>query len=412
MNQADRAYHTVIVGGGQAGLSMSYLLSQQGTDHVILEKADNPAESWRSRWDSFTLVTPNWQLQLPGHPYQGDDPQGFLNRDEVVDYLEAYIDLFDPPLRHGVEVENVEELQQGQGFRIQSEEGIYRAENTVIAVGTFQFPNLPEFSRDIPEDIHHLHSSAYQNPESLPNGPVMVVGSGQSGCQLAEELHESGRRIYLCTSGATRLPRRYRGRDGMWWADQLGIMDQTMEDLDSPAERFNPNPHVSGQDGGKDINLHQFAQKGIRLLGRLNDIDGTTAKLGEDLHENLARADQFAEEFYQGVDKFVEKTGMEVPDENIHPLRDGYEQEEISELDLEAAGVQSILWATGFSWDYSWVKPASLDKHGYPIQHRGVTEVPGLYFLGQHFLHTRKSGLFYGVGDDAVHIANKIQAST
>lgn len=403
---------TIIVGGGQAGLAMSYLLTQQGRDHVILEKGQRIGKSWRGRWDSFTLVTPNWQLQLPGFPYQGDDPEGFLTRDEVVRYLEEYAATFDPPLRFGVEVTAIEENDDGDGYLVHTTDRAYEAANVVVAVGAFQYPHIPAFSQDAPEEIVQLHSSEYRNPEALPEGGVLVVGSGQSGCQIAQELNESGRQVYLCTSGVGRLPRRYRGKDGMWWGVQLGMTDRTVDDLESPEERFAANPQISGKDGGQEINLHQFARDGIRLLGRLEDFRDQQAILAPDLHQNLAISDKMAAEFRKGVDKLVSKKGLDVPEESVTELQDGYEQQVITELDLEEAGIGVILWATGFDRDFSWIELPIFDEWGYPIQERGVTEYPGLYFLGLHWLHTLKSGLFLGVGDDAEHIAEHIARRT
>lgn len=396
---------TVIIGGGQTGLTMSYLLTEQGRDHVVLEKGQRIGESWRSRWDSFTLVTPNWQLQLPGHAYDGDDPDGFLPRDEVVAYLEAYADSFDPPLRFGVEVTGVEKNESGDGYLVHTTESVYKATNVVVAVGTFQFPDIPAFSNDVPESITQLHSSDYRNPDALPEGNVLVVGSGQSGCQIAQELNESGRQVYLCTSKVGRLPRRYRGRDGMWWAIKLGITERTVDELESPEERFVANPQISGKDGGQDINLHQFARDGIRLLGRLENVQGRQAILAPDLHQNLAVGDKQAAEFRKGVDKYVRKAGLDAPEESVVELQDGYEQDVITTLDLAEEEIDVILWATGFDWDFSWIDLPILDEWGFPIQKRGVTEHAGLYFLGLHWLHTLKSGLFLGVGKDAQHVA-------
>ena len=398
----------VIIGGGQAGLAMSYLLTQQGRDHVVLEKGQRVGESWRGRWDSFTLVTPNWQLQLPGHPYQGEDPEGFLARDEVVHYLEEYAAMFDPPLRFGVEVRAVEKNETGDGYLVHTSDGLYEAANVVVAVGTFQYPNMPAFSQDAPEEITQLHSSAYQNPEALPEGNVLVVGSGQSGCQIAQELHESGRQVYLCTGKAGRIPRCYRGKDSFWWALKLGIFDRTVDELESPEERFTANPQVSGKDGGRDINLHQFARDGIELLGHLEGFKGRRAVLAPDLHQNLAVADRQAAELCKGADKYVSKTGLDLPEESVTELQDGYEQEVITELDLAESEIEVVLWATGFDWDFSWVDVPIFDEWGYPIQERGVTNYPGLYFLGLHWLHKLKSGLFLGVGEDAKHVAQDI----
>lgn len=399
---------TVIIGGGQSGLAMSYLLTQQERDHLVLEKQKRIGETWRRRWDSFTLVTPNWQLKLPGHFYDGDDPDGFMPRDEVIAYLQDYAALFDPPIRFGVAVTAVEEDEQGDGFLVHTTDGTYAADTVIVAVGAFQRPYIPAFKSNIPRDILQLHSSEYRNPKALPDGPVLVVGSGQSGCQIAQELNESGRKVYLCTGSAGRLPRRYRGKDGMWWAVELGMADQTVDQLDSPAERFDANPQISGKDGGQDINLHQFARDGIVLLGHLQDVQDHKAILASDLHDNLAGADKMASEFRKGVDKYVQKTGLDVPQEPVDEPQDGYEQELIRELDLREAGISTIVWATGYDFDYSWVELPLFDEYDYPIQEQGVTEHAGLYFLGLHWLHKLKSGLFLGVGEDATHIAEHI----
>lgn len=399
---------TVIIGGGQSGLAISYLLSEQDRDHIILEKHHRIGETWRHRWDSFTLVTPNWQLQLPGFPYQGDDPDGFLTRDEIVDYLEDYADSFNPPIEFGVEVTAVEKNGEDNGYLIHTANREYEATNVVVTVGTFQFPDIPAFSQKLPEEILQLHSSEYRNPQELPEGSVLVVGSGQSGCQIAQELNESGRQVYLCTGSATRLPRRYRGKDTMWWLIKLGVVDQTVDELESPEERFEANPQFSGKDGGQDINLHQFAREGITLLGHLDNIQNGQAIMAPDLHDNLALADKAAAEFRKGVDKYVRKAGLDMPQESVDEPQDGYEQEVITELDLENTGINIVIWATGFDWDFSWIQLPIFDEYGYPIQQRGVTDYPGLYFLGLHWLHTIKSGLFLGVGEDAAHIVEDI----
>lgn len=396
---------TVIIGGGQAGLSLSYYLTQEGREHAVLEK-DRPGEAWRSkRWDSFTLVTPNWQLQLPGFDYAGDDPDGFSTRDEVVQYIDDYVDLFNPPLRLGVEATAVDGKNNGGGFRIETDAGALEASNVVMATGTFQKPKIPAFSQQISPDIVQVHSSRYRNPEGLPPGAVLVVGSAQSGCQITEELYQSGRKVYLCTSGVGRAPRRYRGKDFTWWLDQMGVIDDTVEGLDSPAERFDPNPQVTGKDGGHTLNLHQFALDGVALLGRLEGASGSKVSMAEDLHENLAAADKFAAQLKKGVDKFVTKTGMAAPEENEPELQAGYDSELITELDLAAEGITSIIWATGYDFDFGLAKFPIWDEFGYPVQERGVTEIPGLYFLGLHWMYTLKSGLFIGIAEDAAHVA-------
>lgn len=400
---------TVVVGAGQSGLAISYLLTERGRDHVVLDKAERIGSSWHGRWDSFTLVTPNWGLRLPGHPYPGDDPDGFLTRDEVISYLEDYASGFGPPLRLGVTVTRVEPIRDRDGYRVHTSDGVYEAVNVVVAAGTFQRPRIPDLARHLSPDLAQIHTSEYRNPGGLPAGGVLVVGSGQSGCQIAQELHEAGRRTHLCVGSAGRFPRRYRRHDGLWWAVQLGLTDQTVEQLDSPAGRFRANPQISGKDGGRDINLHQFARDGITLLGRLQDGKGTRLSLAPDLHESLAAADTMAAEFRGGVDEYVQKTGMDAPVEQVDEPEDGYDQEILTELDLADTGIRSVLWATGYRWDYSWIDAPIFDDFGYPIQRQGVTDYPGLYFLGLHFLHTLKSGLFLGVGSDAAHIAQHIE---
>ncbi|MFP3913812.1 MAG: FAD-dependent oxidoreductase, partial [Actinomycetota bacterium] len=228
---------------------------------------------------------------------------------------------------------------------------------------------------------------------------------GQSACQIAEEIHESGRRTYLCVGRTRRLPRRYRGRDGVWWATRLGMLDQTVDQLDSPAERFVPNPLISGKDGGHDIDLHGFARQGITLLGRLEDVRDGRAMLAPDLHDRLRGADTMVDQFRQAVDKLIAEEGLDVPSQEIEDEpRVGYDHEIIPELDLSAAGIETVIWATGYRWDFGWIDPPVLDEYGYPLQTRGVTEHPGLYFLGLHWMHTLKSGLLLGVGDDAAHV--------
>ncbi len=403
-------FNTIIIGAGQAGLAASYHLTQKNIEHVILEK-QRAGEAWRSgKWDSFTLVTPNYMLQLPGFAYEGNKPDGFLHRDEVVRYLEDYVDKFDPLIRTGVEVSSIHASDEHGRYMLETTIGEFVADNVIVATGTFQYPKIPKFAHKLPSHIKQLHSSEYKNPDSLPEGAVLVVGSAQSGCQIADELNESGRDVYLCTGKANRLPRRYRGHDSFWWAEQLGIMDQTADDLPSPQARFMPNPQVSGKDGGKTLGLHQLAQDGVHLLGRLKDVNGTGVLIGDDLTDNLAQADEFATEFKKGVDQYIEKNDVQAPESQRAVSRAGYEVDIITRLDLEEEGITSVIWATGYNYDYSWIDFPVFDDTGYPVTDHGVTEQPGFYFVGLHFLHKRKSGLLLGVGDDAAHVTDHIMA--
>jgi putative flavoprotein involved in K+ transport len=397
---------TIIVGAGQGGLSMSYYLKKQGREHIILEQSDQAAPAWRSRWDSFTLITPNWMTRLPGAEYQGDDPDGFMGRDQLVGYFQEYIERFELPVRYGSRVTSVE--RNGAGYLVRTGETEYKASNVVIATGLHQQPKVPTFSADLPKEIHQLHSSEYRNPQAPPAGAVLVVGSAQSGCQIAEELYQSGRKVYLSVSSAGRFPRRYRGQDTTRWLDKIGFGDRTVDKLPSPQAKFAANPHGTGKDGGRTINLHQFARDGVVLLGRLQGVRGDRIVLAPDLQENLAKGDKFETELLRGIDTYIEKNGLDAPIDPLPELRDGYEAEVILELDLKSAGISSVIWATGYKFDFSLVKLPAFDTDGFPVQKRGVTEFPGLYFIGLPFLHTASSGLLVGVGDDAAHVASAI----
>ena len=405
----------VVIGGGQAGLAISYYLTQQGRPHVVLEQASQIAPAWwQGRWDSFTLVTPNWTVRLPGFPYRGDDPDGFMPRADVVRHLEQYAASFQAPVRCGVQVTAVALARDGQGYRVATSDGAtYAAATVVVATGSFQFPKPSPFSSALPPEITQLHSSHYRNPGALPPGAALVVGSADSGCQIAEELNESGRHAYLCVGRALRRPRRYRGKDSMFWAVTLGKVELTADQLPSPSARFAANPQLSGKYGGHTINLHQFARNGVTLLGRLIGAEGHRIALAPDLQENLAKADQASEDFKHEVDAFVRRTGMNVPTPEPDPVdevRSDAGRHAPTKLDLRAAGITTVIWATGYGFDYSWVHLPVFDDYGFPVQQRGVTRFPGLYFLGMNLLYNRKSGILLGVGEDAAHLAAAIAA--
>ena len=403
---------TIIVGGGQGGLATSYYMTKQGREHLVLEQEDQAAVVWRNRWDSFTLNTPNWMTQLPGVKYQGNDPDGFIPRDEIVALFEAYIEHFKLPVKFGTRVTSVEPLPGEAGYRVSTGKGEYEATNVVIAAGLHQHPRVPAFSANLPAEICQLHSSAYRNPEALPAGAVLVVGSAQSGCQIAEELYQSGRKVYLSVSSAPRFPRRYRGKDVTWWMNKVGLFSKTVDQLPSPKAKFAANPHTTGKDGGRTINLHQFARDGVVLSGHIENVQGGRVILAPDLKGNLAKGDKAEAEIVKTINDYIEKNELDFPLEALPELSDGYQAEEILELDLKSAGINSVVWATGFKFDFSWVKLPAFDEDGYPVQKRGVTQFPGLYFIGLPFLHTPKSGLLFGVGDDAAHVAKHIDART
>ena len=291
---------------------------------------------------------------------------------------------------------------------VKTSAGELEARNVVIATGLYQFPSIPSFSAHLPPSIKQIHSDHYHNPQSLPPGSVLVVGSAQSGAQIAEELNQAGRSVYLSTSSAGRVPRRYRGRDANLWQHEMGTYLRTVDQLPSPKAKFASKPHLSGKDGGHTINLHQFARDGIVLLGRAQGVHGQRLILAPDLKENLAKADRLEADFAKRVDEYIEANHIDAPLETLPALRDGYDSPDPTELDLKAANITTVIWATGYKFDFSLVHFPVLDEDGYPIQKRGVSAMPGLYFVGLPWLHNAKSGLIFGLAEDAAHIASRI----
>jgi putative flavoprotein involved in K+ transport len=400
---------TVIIGGGQAGLAISYYLRQEDREHVVLERAPAIAHAWRNqRWDSFTLVTPNFQVRMPGAEYEGNHPYGFMSLAQVVEYFDDYVKRFRLPVHCGVEVFSVE--QMGPSYLVRTSEGNYIAENVVIATGLYQSPKIPSYSAEIPEGILQMHSMHYRNPATLPQGAVLVVGTGQSGAQIAQELYQSGRKVYLSIGSAGRVPRRYRGKDINDWFTRMGMFDTRVEELKSPKDKFHAHPQISGKNGGQSLNLHKFARDGVILLGHVHDAHDGHLILAPDLKETLAKVDQFEIDALKKIDDYIARMGLNVPAERLAKIRDGYAQEVLTDLDLQSSGISTIIWATGYNFDFSLVKVPVVDADGYPIQKRGVTAYPGLYFLGLPWLHSRRSGILFGVGDDAAYVASHIAA--
>jgi putative flavoprotein involved in K+ transport len=404
-----REFDTIIIGGGQAGLSVSYHLKLKGRHHIVLEQAAQAADTWRNhRWDSFTLNNPNWQSQLHGACIPGKDPEGFLSRDELVSYLEEYIQQNQLPIRYETLVFAAKAV--ADGYALETTAGTFRAKNVVVATGVCHEPRIPRFKGALSPDIRQLHSDSYRNPDSLPAGAVLVVGCAQSGAQIAEELYQSGRKVYLSVSRPGRVPRRYRGRDINWWSNVLGLFERTPDQLTSEREKFGGYPHISGTQGGHTLNLHRFASDGVTLLGRVTELDGATVKLARDLHKNLAAADAWEANLVARIDSYIQRHGLVLPQEMLPRLTAGFEQPERDEIDLRQANVGSVIWATGYSYDFSMVRLPVFDAGGYPIQRRGVTIYPGLYFVGLPWMHKAKSGLLFGVSEDAAYIAFQILA--
>ena len=398
---------TLVIGGGQAGLSVSRLLSDRERRHLVLDRG-RVGDTWRNRWDSFCLVTPNRFCRLPGFPYNGDDPDGFMGRDEIVAYVEAYAASFDPPLRNGIEVHRVSRGAGEFPFLAETSGGEFRAREVIIATGTHQHPKYPAWSDRMSDRILQMHSRDYRNPEQLPAGAVLVVGSGQSGCQIVEDLRLAGREVYLCVGNADRIPRRYRGRDIIQWSFDTGVMDTPVDQHSlGKAVRFEPHEHLTGRDGGRTIDLRQLALDGVKLLGRMVDVEGESACFAGDLARTLDRIDDACRETLDRIDEYIVDNGIDAPVETIPPV-DWCPDRDVEELDLAEAGIGSVIYGSGFTYDFGWLDLPVFDERGYPRYERGVTEIPGFYFVGLHWLHTLGSGLFSQVGRDAEYVVDHL----
>ena len=404
-------HHAVaIIGGGQAGLSMSSLLTSRGIEHVVLEK-ERVAHAWRAdRWDSFCLVTPNWQCTLPNFPYRGDDPDGFMKKDEIVAYIEAFAASFAPPLREGVAVTRLGRGDNGRSFILETSDGRITADQVVVAIGGYHATTLPRMAERVPRDIAHVHSSAYKSATALPHGDILVVGTGQSGAQIAEDLHLAGRHVHLAVGSAPRTARRYRGRDVVAWLDAMGYYNMPVHEHPLKERvRAKANHYVTGRDGGRDIDLRKFAHEGMSLYGRLLDIDGAHLHFGSDLKANLDSADAVSESIKTTIDAFVERTGIDAPLEARYaPV--WQPTAHIASLDIRAANITSIIWCMGYRADYAWIDVPIFDGRGYPSHERGVTTEPGLFFLGLPWQYTWGSGRFSGVARDAEYLADAIDS--
>jgi putative flavoprotein involved in K+ transport len=388
---------------------MSYCLTQAGIAHVVFEKR-RIAHAWRSeRWDSFCLVTPNWQCKLPGNPYSGPDPDGFMPRDEIVSYVESYAESFGAPVREGVGVTRLSR-HGAHAFLVETAEESVTADAVVMAVGGYHTPNIPRSAERLPSSIKQVHSSGYRNAAQLPPGAVLVVGSGQSGCQIAEDLHLAGRRVHLVVGSAPRCPRVYRGRDAVDWLADLGQYDLPVDRHPKrEAVRRQANHYLTGRDGGRDIDLRKFASEGMILHGRLADITDGTLRFGDDLAKNLDGADTVYNGICDLIDRHIADQNIAAPPPSRYtPV--WHPENSIASLDPAAAGIGSVVWATGFRSNWSWVDVPIFDGNGYPTHRRGITAQPGLYVLGLPWLYTWGSGRFVGVGRDAEYLAHDIAA--
>jgi putative flavoprotein involved in K+ transport len=409
-SRAPERVDLLVIGGGQAGLAMSYYLTQIGREHLVIERAE-VAERWRTqRWDSLMSQFPNWSIELPSYSYSGDDPNGFSHKDAIRDFIKAYAAHIRAPVRTATNVLELRRANLPGRYHVHTDHGDLETHGVVIATGPYQRPRISKLSAAMPPDILQLHASVYRSPAALPAGPVLVVGSGASGCQIADELLESGRRVYLSVGRHTRLPRRYRGKDVFWWLSALGWYEAIVDD--SPEALRAARFLVTGVRGGYDIDLRRSADHGMVLLGHLADVHDGRLVLKPDVEESLRKGDDAFEAFVRAVDDHVRRTGSDAP-ESLNPAerQKGGPIDEIRDLDLRATGIRSIIWATGYALDYGWVDLPVFDARGEPIQRRGVTIAPGVYFLGLKRQYKMKSSLLCGVGEDAAYLAEQLARS-
>ncbi len=397
----------LVVGAGQAGVATSEHLTKRGIPHLVLER-NRIAERWRTeRWDSLVANGPAWHDRFPSLDFDGVDPDAFAPKDRVAQYFEEYAASFDAPIRTGVEVRSVRRRRGAAGFDIETSAGPIRARYIVAATGAFQLPAIPEI---VPESsgITQLHSSQYRNPQQLPPGGVLVVGAGSSGVQIAEELRRSGRQVTLAVGPHDRPPQRYRGRNFVWWLGVLGLWEAA-----TPAEGAeHVTIAVTGARGGYTIDFRTLAREGITLVGRANAFENGKMLFGPDLAQNIRRGDANYLEMLELADAYIERNGLDLPEEpEAHVIGPDPEcvTDPIHELDLEDAGITSIVWATGFRTDYGWLQVDALDERGRPAHKKGVSTEPGVYFVGLPWQSRRGSTFIWGVWHDAGYIADQIE---
>ena len=403
-------YSVVIVGGGQSGLSLSHCLQQRGIDHLVIEKR-SLVHSWRTqRWDSFCLVTPNWQCDLPGWPYKGTDPHGFMVKDEINAWLAGFVEQVQAPAIEGVTVNKVSRAGEADRYTVDTSAGQFTADQVVVASGGYHKPVIPRMAERLPAGIVQYHSAQYRNPEQFPAGAVLVVGCGQSGSQIAEDLHLAGREVFVATGNAPRCARFYRGKDAVDWLADMKYYDMpvTAHPL-REGVRDNTNHYLTGRDGGRDIDLRAFANEGMELYGLLTGIEGDTLQFQPNLREHLDHADKIYNGINASIDKYIEANGIDAPPpERYAPVWEP--KEERTSLSLRASGITSVVWCIGFLPDFAWVDAPVFNGKGEPVHLRGVTHQAGLYFLGLPWLHTWGSGRFSGVARDAYYLAEQIDS--
>jgi putative flavoprotein involved in K+ transport len=404
---------TLVIGAGQAGLAMSRCLSDRSVEHVIVERG-RVAERWRTeRWDSLRLLTPNWQTRLPGFRYEGPDPDGYMSLSQLVHFFERYALSFGAPIEFGTTVLAVE--QAGAHFRVATSRGMWLARNVVIATGYSDLPYVPPLARRLSPRIVQIAPTQYRNSTQLPPGGVLVVGASATGVQLADEIRATGRSVTLAVGRHLRLPRTYRGRDIMWWLDAMGVFDETTTDVfDVRTSRKQPSLQLAGRSDVRSPDVNTLQQHGVRVLGRLRGAERERVFLDDDLIATTAASDVKLAELLLRIDAFIAKAGLDgvAPPEPFEPTWTSALAITKTTIDLRSAGIDTVIWATGFTRRYPWLRLAVFDERG-EIRHRdGITPVPGLFVLGMHFQRRRKSAFIDGVGDDAAFLADRIVSGT
>ena len=398
---------TIIVGGGQSGLAMSYWLNQTGREHLILERG-RVAERWQSqRWDSLCLLTPNWAMSLPSYDYDGPDPDGFMGKDEVFRIINTYAERIGAPVRTGVAVTDLQRREDRDDYVLETTAGQFVARNVVVATGPFGVSVIPSVSGTLTPDVVQIHSSEYRNPQQLPPGAALVVGSGSSGFQIAEDFIEAGRRVYFSLGRHETRVRRYRGKDIARWMSLTGQWERKLED--HPDAFYAPRAALTGAGGGHDLSVRKLAHQGAMLLGRIQSANGNELVIAPDIVETVREGDERSRRSLAMIDEFIARAAMAAPLDVPATWPDPPELlDPILRLDLRRAGVTSIIWATGFRYAFDWIHPPVLDVHGNPRHRRGTTTYPGLHFLGLRWLYKFKSSFIHGVGEDAQFLAERI----
>ncbi|AUZ33912.1 FAD-dependent oxidoreductase [Arthrobacter sp. PGP41] len=406
--------NTLVIGAGQAGLATSYWLTRHGVEHQVLERRDALGGAWQDRWDSFYLNTPNFSFMLPGLTYDGPEPDAFLPRDAVINLFRDYAQRISAPVRLGTEATRIGRADGG--FSVESTGGQFAAQNVVLANGAFQLPRIPAAAAGLPPHVLQLHSHEYRNPQQLPDGTVLVVGTGQSGGQITEDLLAAGRVVHLAVSTCPEAPRRYRGQDVFHWILQVnlhgpehGINGFQVDQLPSPAARFLCNPLVSGNEGGHSIRVRDLGRRGVRLHGRFEGIDDGVLAFSDDLPERLALVEAgFGQRLKLMADAYIAAAGIDAPAPETPQTDSWLPPESGARLDLDAEGITAVIWATGYGLDFSFLDIPVLDEWNYPRHSRGVTDVTGLYAVGLPWLTRHASATLALVGDDAKYVAGHI----